>query len=186
MFGIVKRMAVNKEELSDVESWLVGQSLRFAAEITGQFKEVPQVLAATEGLSFFLHALRREVFKPSEFKAWDGIFEPAIKQMIQLFAMTVSAWSGADIDRATLAKDVQNMISMRNLEYQTVPFLIGEADDRLTVVFSAGRRLAESVDPERREAVYETVHKILTRVCEGELNEQSAKLEKLLYGRRAA
>ena len=78
------------------------------------------------------------------------------------------------------------MISMRNLEYQTVPFLIGEADDRLTVVFSAGRRLAESVDPERREAVYETVHKILTRVCEGELNEQSAKLEKLLYGRRAA
>jgi len=186
MFGIVRRMSVNKEELSDVESWLVGSAMRFASEITGQFKEVPQILAATEGLSFFLHALRREVFKPAEFKAWDAIFEPALKQMMQLFAMTVSAWSGSDIDRSNLVKDVQNLISMRNLEYQTLPFLAGEANDRLSVVHTCARRLADSVDPANRDALFQAVHKNLSRAIAMELPEQSARLEKLLYGRRAA
>ena len=125
MFGIVRKIAARQADLSDVESWLIGNSLRFAAEITGQFKEVPPVMAATEGLSFFLHALRREVFKPTEFRAWESIFEPARKQLLRVFAMTVAGWSNVDLDYNSMVKDIENMTSMRNLEYSTLPFLDG-------------------------------------------------------------
>src|ERR1700683_1509505 len=96
MFGMGKmKQYAATEEMGEIESCLVGQSLRFAAEITHAFKDVPQLLAATEGLSFMIHALRRETYRAQEWRAWDGIFAPSIKQMYQLFAMTLSAWTGA-------------------------------------------------------------------------------------------
>jgi hypothetical protein len=183
--GMVKKYAA-REEMGDIESWLVGLSLRFAAEVTQEYKEVPQILAATEGLGFVLHALRRETYRADEFRAWDTIFEPSMKQMYQVFATTLSAWSDAELDRATVARDAENMISLRNLEYQTLPYLIGAPDDRQTVVYAAARRLAETVEPARRDEAIATAHKIFTRFVEFELPEQAAKLGRALYGRRAA
>lgn len=183
MFGMgkIKQMAA-REDMDELASWLVGQSLRFAAEITQNFKDVPPILAATEGLAFTGHALRRETYRAQEFKAWDNIFEPTIKQMYQLFAMTLNAWTGGEMDRAQVARDAENMISLRNLEYQTLPFLIGAPEDRQTVTYAAARRIAETVDPAKRDEAIAFAHKVLTRVVEFELPEQAAKLEKTLYG----
>jgi hypothetical protein len=186
MFGftMVKKHAV-REEMADLESWLVGLSLRFAAEITHSFGDVPQILAATEGLSFILHALRRETYRAHEWRVWDGVFEPSMKQMYQLFAMTLSAWSDREMDRATVARNAENLISTRSLEYQTLPYLIGAPDDRQTVTYAASRRIAETIEPAHRDQAIATAHKILTRFVEFELPEQAEKLQKLLYGRRA-
>jgi hypothetical protein len=187
MFGMeMMRRQLAKEEMEEIGSWLVGQSMRFAADVNGRFKEVPPLLAATEGVSFFLHALRRQAFRSHEWKAWTSIFEPSLKQTIQLFAMTLSAWSGADLDREALARDIQNLVSSRSLEFQTVPFLAGPPEDRQTVVWSASRRIADAIDPVHRDAVIAYVHETYGRIVENELPEQVAKLEKLLYGRRAA
>jgi hypothetical protein len=187
MFGMgkIKQMAA-REEMGDLESWLVGLSLRFATEVTQEFKEMPPILAATEGLAFTIHALRRETYRAQEFRAWDGIFEPSMKQMYQLFAMTLGAWSETELDRSSVARDTENLVSSRNLEYQTLPYLIGAPDDRLAVVHAASRRIAETVDPTRRNEAIAATHKILTRIVEFELPDQAAKLEKTLYGRRAA
>jgi hypothetical protein len=187
MFGMGKiKQYAAREDMGDLESWLVSLSLRFAAEITSSFKEVPPILAATEGLSFTVHALRRETYRAAEFKAWETIFEPSMKQMFQLFAMTLSAWSGADLDRSNVARDAENHNSTRSLEYQTLPFLIGAPDDRQTVTYAAARRIGDSIEPARREEAIAAAHKILTRIVEFELPDQTAKLEKTLYGRRAA
>ena len=183
--GMVKKSAA-REEMGDMESWLVSLSLRFAAEITGTYKEVPQILAATEGLGFVLHALRRETYRADEFRAWDAIFEPAVKQMYQVFATTLSAWSDTELDRPAIARDAENMVSTRNLEYQTLPYLIGAPEDRQTVVYAAARRLAETVEPARRDEAIAAADKIFTRLVEIELPERAAKLERALYGRRFA
>ncbi|HEY5210363.1 MAG TPA: hypothetical protein VIJ42_13065 [Stellaceae bacterium] len=171
--------------MSDVESWLVGQSLRCAAEITETNKDLPLILAATESLAFVLHALRRETYRAAEWKAWDVVFEPSMKGMYQLFAMTLSAWSGSDLDRARLAADVQNVVSTRSLEYQTLPFLTGAPDDRQTVVHAAARRMTETLESGRRDAVIADAHKIYSRFAEFDLPEPVANLAKILYGRRA-
>ncbi|HEX4113920.1 MAG TPA: hypothetical protein VH020_15415 [Stellaceae bacterium] len=171
--------------MSDVESWLIGQSLRFAAEITETHPEVPQILAATEGLAFVLHALRRETFRSSEWKAWDGIFEPLMKNMYQLFAMTISAWSNSDFDRSRLAGDAQALVSARSLEYQTLPFLYGPVEDRQTVIYAAARRIAECVEPARRDDVIAAATRLYARFVEFALPDQVANLAKVLYGRRA-
>jgi hypothetical protein len=183
--GMIRRNAA-REEMSDIESWLVGQSLRFAVEITDANKDVPQILAATEGLAFVLHALRRETYRSHEFKAWDGIFEPAMKNMYQLFAMTISNWSNAEFDRSRLAGDAQAVVSTRSLEYQTLPFLYGPVEDRQTVVYAASRRIAESVEPARRDDVMAAAAKLYSRIVELELPDQVANLSRVLYGRRAA
>jgi hypothetical protein len=187
MFGLEKvRKHVVKEELDEIGSWLIGQSLHFAAEITARFKNVPQILAASEGLAFYLHALRREAFRAEEWRAWNTIFDPALKQTIQLFAITLSDWSEIELDRDTLAKDVQNLISSRNLEYQTLPFLAGAPDDRQSVAWIASRRVADTVEPAHREHAIEVVHQIFCRAAERDLRTQVEKLQRLLYGRRAA
>jgi hypothetical protein len=187
MFGLgMVRKHAAREEMDNLESWLVGLSLRFAAEITQAYKEVPPILAATEGLSLMLHALRRETYRADEYKAWDGIFEPSMKQMYQLFAMTLSAWSGTDFDRGAVARDAETLISSRSLEYQTLPFLTGAPDDRQSVVYAASRRIGDTVEPAKRDEAIAAAHKILTRFIEVELPDQAAKLEKALYGRRAA
>jgi len=186
MFGMgtLKKHAA-REEMSDIESWLVGQSLRCAAEITQTNKDLPLILAATESLAFVLHALRRETYRAAEWKAWDVVFEPSMKGMYQLFAMTLSAWSGTDLDRSRLAADVQNLVSTRSLEYQTLPFLAGASDDRQTVIHAAARRITDALEPARREAVIADAYKIYTRFVEFNLPEQVANLSKVLYGRRA-
>jgi hypothetical protein len=186
MFGMgtLKRNAA-REEMSDIEGWLVSQSLRCAAEITQENKDVPLILAATEGLAFVLHALRRETYRAAEWKAWDVVFEPSMKGMYQLFAMTLNAWSGSDMDRTRLATDVQNLVSTRSLEYQTLPFLSGAPDDRQTVVYAAARRMTDTLEPARRDAVIAQAHKIYSRFVEFDLPEQVANLSKVLYGRRA-
>lgn len=187
MFGMGKiKQYAAREELGELESWLVGQSLRFSAEVTQSFKEVAPILAATEGLGFMLHALRRETYRAAEWKAWDHVFEPSMKQMYQLFAMTLSAWTGADLDRSTVARDAENLISSRNLEYQTLPYLIGAPDDRQAVTYAASRRLGDTVEPAKRDELIAAAHKILTRFVEFDLPEQAAKLSKALYGSRAA
>jgi hypothetical protein len=159
--------------------------LRFAAEIADAHKEVPPILAATEGLAFVLHALRRETFRASEWKAWDGIFEPSMKTMYQVFAMTISAWSNSDLDRSRMAGDAQAMVSARSLEYQTLPFLDGPPEDRQTVIYAAARRVAECVEPAHRDEVIATATKFFARLVEFELPDQVANLAKALYGRRA-
>jgi hypothetical protein len=184
MFNMVRKLNT-REDLGDIESWLVGQSLRFAAEITERFKEVPKILAATEALSFFLHALRREAFRSTAWKTWEAIVEPSQKQMLHLFALTLSGWADADIERNSLVKDVQNLVSTRSLEYQTLPFLNGNATDRQTVVWVASRRIAEAAAAEQRPAVIDTVHAILGRAVDRELPQQVEKLEKILYGSSA-
>jgi len=183
MFGMgkIKQMAA-REDMEELASWLVGQSLRFAAEITQNFKDIPPILAASEGLGFTINALRRETYRAQEFKAWDNIFEPSMKQMYPLFAMTLSAWTGAEMDRTQVARDAENLVSSRNLEYQTLPFLIGAPEDRQTVTYAAARRIAETADPAKRDEAIAFAHKVLTRVVEFELPEQAARLEKTLYG----
>ena len=44
MFTMVRKLNA-KEGMDDIDSWLVGQSLRFAAEITDHFKDVPKTVA---------------------------------------------------------------------------------------------------------------------------------------------
>lgn len=187
MFGMNKlKQYVVREDMGEVEGWLVGQSLRFAAELTDTHKEVPQLLAATEGLAVMLHALRRETYRASEFRAWDTIFEPSVKQMYQLFAMTLSAWTGAELDRASMARDAENVVSTRNLEYQTLPFLYSPVEDRQTVVWAGSRRLADAIDPTKRDDVMATVQKLYARFVEFALPDQVTNLSKILYGGRAA
>ena len=55
MFGMgkIKQMAA-REDMDELASWLVGQSLRFAAEITQNFKDVPPILAALGTILAFL------------------------------------------------------------------------------------------------------------------------------------
>lgn len=184
MFGMGKiKQYAAREDMSEVESWLVGQSLRFAAELTETHKEVPQILAATEGLAVMLHALRRETYRSAEFKAWDSIFEPSVKQVFPLFAMTLAAWMGVELDRATMARDAETVVSSRNLEYQTLPFLYSPVEDRQTVVWAGSRRLADAIDPARRDDVMATVQKLYARFVEFALPEQVANLSKILYGR---
>jgi hypothetical protein len=183
--GMVRRQAA-KEEMEEIGSWLIGQSMRFAAEVNGRFKGVSPILAASEGLGFFLHALRRETFRANEWKVWNAVFEPGLKQTLQLFAMTLGAWSETELDRETIGRDVQNLVSSRSLEYQTIPFLSGAPDDRQSVVWSAARRIADAADPAHREEVVALVHELFDRVVTGELPEQVAKLQHALYGRRAA
>ncbi len=183
MFNMVRKNT--KEELGDIESWLVGQSLRFAAEITERFQEVPKILAATEALSFFMHALRRETYRSGAWKTWEAVVEPSQRQMLHLFALTLSGWADADIERNALVKDIQNLVSSRSLEYQTLPFLTGHSSDRQTVVWVASRRVAEAVDAEQRPALIETVQGILARAVSFELPQPVEKLEKILYGRAA-
>jgi len=185
MFNMVRKMNA-KEELGDIESRLVGRSLRFAAEITERFKEVPKILAATEALGFFMHALKREAFRSNGWKTWEAIVEPAQRQMLHLFALTLSSWADAEIERNGLVKDVQNLVSSRNLEYQTLPFLSGDSSNRQTVVWVASRRVAEAAETEHRPAVIDAVHALLARVVNLELPQQVEKLEKILYGRAKA
>jgi len=183
MFGIgFGKKAHIKEEIGEIESWIIGHSLQFTAETTRGFPAVPQMLLATEALAFFLHALRRLAYRPNEAKVWMSSFEPSVRQIVQLFAVTLNGWSGADLDPEQLAKDVQNLVSTRNLEYQTLPFLTGNLDDRQTVVCSAARRISEAVDAGERPALIAAIHRNLTRVTEAELALQAEKLELALYG----
>lgn len=185
MFGMGKiKQYAAREDMSEVESWLVGQSLRFAAELVETHKEVPQIFAATEGLAMMLHSLRRETYRAAEFKVWDTIFEPSIKQMYQLFAMTLAAWMGVELDRATMARDAETVVSSRNLEYQTLPFLYSPVEDRQTVVWAGSNRLAELIDPARREDIMATVQKLYARFVEFALPDQVSNLSMVLYGGR--
>jgi hypothetical protein len=185
MFNSLRRNAI-KDDMAEFSSWLIGQSLRCAADISSQIPETPQLLAATEALAFFVHALRREAFRPNQFKVWSNLAEPSLQEMVPLFAMTLSGWSGSELDREAMVKDVQNLISTRNLEYQTLPFLSGKSDDRQAVTTAAVRRIADAVDPARRAAVAKAMHALYAEVVGRELPEQVARLEKLLYGDRAA
>jgi hypothetical protein len=189
MFGMGMGMVwrqVAREEMDEVGSWLVGQSMRLAVETAGRFRDVPPILAASESMAFLMHALRREAFRAGEWRTWSTIFEPAMKQTIQLFATTLATWSEAQLDRETISRDVQYVVSSRSLEYQTVAFLSGPPSDSHTVVWAAARRLADATDPTRRDSVFAFVHQHCRHIVEQELPEQVGKLVKLLYGRRAA
>ena len=82
-------------------------------------------------------------------------------------------------------RPAENLVSSRNLEYQTLPFLYSPVEDRQTVVYAAARRLAECVDPGRRDAVIAAATRLYARIVEFELPDEAAHLSKVLYGRLA-
>jgi hypothetical protein len=140
----LERKAKFKELLGELQVEIVAETLRISQGVKSAFDEVPplkigeseQMTLVLGVLSFFLHVLDRDLFRPDSEILRENIYDPT--------AEALSHWYGKALVGSDGARVARRSIDHRTLQLAKAPSVLGkDSQDRNSVLWRAARAIGE-------------------------------------------